>query len=181
MSWRMFAGLKFSAIESRPADTLYAVSHGAYIDPRSLCLSLWRNDRKLNGGVCLPARHPVRSSPRIPRSLWWMHAGPSLPHIHLTLLTQYKMWWSALPHCWGPLIRHSHVVIYSHNHEKVSVPLKSQVFGGHTTHRARSIMSLFYMAHFEAAAASCAISEALIYWGANLCLALKLWPCIDTS
>lgn len=57
----------------------------------------------------------------------------------------------------------SYVVIYSHNHEKVSVPLKSQVFGGHTTHRARSIMSLFYMAHFEAAAASYAISEALIY------------------
>lgn len=36
-----------------PADRLYVVSHGAYIDPRSLCLSLWRNDRKLNGGVCL--------------------------------------------------------------------------------------------------------------------------------
>lgn len=92
--------------------------------------------------------------------------GP-LPHIQLTLLTQYKMWWSALPHCRGPTTQHSHVVIYSHNHEKVSVPLKSQVFGGHTTHWARSIMSLFYMAHFEATAASYAISEALIYWGAN--------------
>lgn len=103
MSWRMFAGLKFSAIESSPADRLYAVSHGDYKDPRSLCLSLWRNDRKLNGGVCLPARHPVRSSPHIPPSLWWMHAGPSLPHIHLTLLTQYKMWWSALPRCRPPL------------------------------------------------------------------------------
>lgn len=56
-----------------------------------------------------------------------------------------------------------YVVIYSHSHEKVSVPLKSQVFGGHTTHQARSIMSLFYMAHFEGAAASYAISEALIY------------------
>lgn len=96
------SGLKFSAIESSPADRLYAVSHGDYIDPQSLRLSLRRNDRKLNGGVCLPARHPVRSSPRIPLSLWWMRAGPSLPHIHLTLLTQYKMWWSALPHCCPP-------------------------------------------------------------------------------
>lgn len=30
------------------------VSHGDYIDPgRRLCLSLWRNDSELNGGVCL--------------------------------------------------------------------------------------------------------------------------------
>lgn len=173
----MFAGLKFSAIESSfprqsPADRLYAVSHGAYTDPHSLCLSLWRNDRKLNGGVCLPARHPVRSSP-----LWWMRVGPSLPHIHLTLLTQYKMWWLSLPHCRDPGCS---IVIYSHSHEKVSLPLKSQVFGGHTTHQSRSIMSFFYMAHSESAAASYAISEALIYWGANLCLPLELPVCKDT-
>lgn len=99
---------------------------------------------------------------------WWMHAGAFLPHIHLTLLTQYKMWWSFLSHCWDLLIQHSYVVIYSHNHENVSPPLKSQVFGGHTTHQARSIMSLFYAAHFEsAAAASYAISEGLIYRGAK--------------
>lgn len=111
-----------------------------------------------------------------------MHAGPSLPHIHLTLLTQYKKWWSTLPHCWAPWSSTAQLRCdLFPQHEKVSAPLKSQVFGGHTTLRARSIMSLFYMAHFEATAASCAISEDLIYWGANLCLAPKLWACIDTS
>lgn len=56
--------------------------------------------------------------------------------------------------------KHSYHVIYSHNHEKVSVPLKSQVFAGQTTHQAQSIVSLFYMARFEAAAASYTITEA---------------------
>lgn len=61
--------------------------------------------------------------------------------------------------------QHSYNVIYPRNHEKVSVLLKSQVFAGHTTQWARSIMSLFYMAHFKPGAASYAISEALIYCG----------------
>lgn len=93
------------------------------------------------------------------------------------------MWWSVLPHQL-PLSdaeQHSYVVIYPHNHEKVSVLLKSQVFADHTTQPARSIMLLFYMAHFKPGATSYAISEALIYWGANLCLPLTLWACIDTS
>lgn len=69
-----------------PADRLYAMSHGAYTDPRGLCLSLRWNDRELNGGVCLAAQHPVRSSPHIPPSLWWMHAAPSPPHMHSDII-----------------------------------------------------------------------------------------------
>lgn len=188
MSWRMFARLKFSAIESSRADRLYAVSHGDYIDPpQSLSESVeeWQKAqwRRLSPS---PTPCPVLSL-RIPQSLWWMHAGPSPPHIHLTLLTQYKMWWSVLPHCCPPPHPPPRSRTAQLCCDLFPQPWKSKraikitgVWRPHA-HRARSIMSLFYMAHFEAATASYAISEALIYWGANLCLALKLWACIGAS
>lgn len=43
---------------------------------------------------------------------------------------------SATPAPFSDAEQHSYVVIYPHNHEKVSVLLKSQVFADHTTQRA---------------------------------------------
>lgn len=65
----MFAGLKFSAIESSGADRLYAVSHGDYIDPpQSLSESVeeWQKAqwRRLSPGPTpCPVLSPYTSEP----------------------------------------------------------------------------------------------------------------------
>lgn len=107
MSWWMFAGPEFSAIESsfsqaKPSRQIVCcVARSLYRSSQSLSESAeqWQKAqwRRLS------------PSPILSLYLWACDEcmqGP-LPHIHLTLLTQYKMWWSTLPRCWASLTQHS--------------------------------------------------------------------------
>lgn len=84
-----------------------------------------------------------------------------------------------MPCCWVP---------QSTSCDSFPAPWKSKraikitgVWRPHDSPGTNDNVTLLHGLFFKATAASYAISEALMYGGASLCLALKLWPGIDAD